>query len=98
MIPYFILLSVPALTATLLYVAKIHEKKRFQITIDTFFFIWLILLFLRSELVGIDLLTYKYHFFNYPLMSWADIIKGIFEGEFEPGFVIITKVISYFTS
>jgi len=98
MLPYYVMVGVPAIFA--LYLSKIRGTARTKnkIVIDAFFLIWMILLCLRSEEVGTDLDIYKYHFMNYPRLSWRNIFSGILSGQFEAGYVLLSKLMSYVTS
>ena len=97
MIPYFFMVLTPAVVSAYLSWKKYDSKRRFQITIDCFFVIWLFLLCFRSESVGVDLTVYKYHFSNYSMISWETIIKRIINDEIESGFFVLIKLISLFT-
>ena len=57
MLPYFILVGIPAAVA--LYNAWRKDDKLSKMVINTFFFLWLVLLLLRKETVGIDLHNYS---------------------------------------
>ena len=98
MLPYFVMVGVPAILSLLFIWAKVETKKANQIVIDAFFAIWLILLLFRSESIGVDLPVYKMHFRNYAFFTWKEIFNGILEGEFEAGFVVISKLLSYITN
>lgn len=97
MVPYFIMVGVPAVLA--FYNSQIRKKtfSKHNIVIDSFFFIWLLLLICRSNDVGTDLDTYRYHFRNYAQMSWMQLFEMVWTGEKEFGYIAITKILSYFT-
>ena len=95
MAAYFVLVGVPAILTVLLSSLKYKREKIDECVINSFFIIWLLLLVLRSETVGVDLPVYKYHFFNYSRLGWTEIIKGIFTGRYEAGYLVICKVLSY---
>lgn len=94
MLPYCIMVGIPAIMAFVFNITKYRHEKADRAVINAFFLIWLILLVFRSEQVGTDLPVYKYHFNNYPLMSWGEIIQGIFTGQFEAAYVVICKLLS----
>lgn len=93
MIPYIVLLSVPFL----LYLIRLDDRIRRRIAskwvINSFFLIWLFLLFLRSESVGIDLVQYKTHFVNYSSMQLPALISR----SRELGYALLCKLLSLFT-
>lgn len=97
MLPYLVMVGFPAVLSLLFLWGKVESNRGNKIIVDTFFVIWLVLLLFRSERVGIDLSVYKMNFNNYIFLSWKEIFNGIFEGEFEAGFVVISKIISYLT-
>lgn len=97
MYPYFIMVGVPAVLALILNHLKLKTSKANRFIVDVFFFIWLILLILRSEEVGSDLLVYKYHFFNFSDLSYIEIFKQIIAGQNEAGYALIAKTVSLFT-
>lgn len=98
MLPYFIMVGIPALLFIGLVWLKTDERKVNRMTIDSFFAIWLALLIFRSETVGIDVLVYKRNFQRYLFYSWSEIFTNVLDGEIEAGFVVITKLLSYVTS
>lgn len=102
MLAYYILIGIPAILTLFFFVVekvnKIKIKNSNCIVIDSFFIVWLLMLIFRSQEVGIDLPVYKYHFVHYSLLSWQEIFYGIFMGKFEATYVIITKIVSYFTN
>ena len=98
MLPYFIMVGVPALLALLFQNIKIDKQKATRIVIDTFFIIWIVLLFFRSEEVGTDLLTYKYHFFQWSGRSFLDLFQAFILGEIEVGYYFVAKIVSLFSS
>lgn len=79
------------------YNEELYELKKYRIVIDVFFFLWLIILLLRSELIGADLPVYKYHFNNFSAFSWNEVLNNLSAGDREPAYYIICKVISFFT-
>lgn len=97
MLPYFILLGIPAVTYLVLGIARIDSKRQTRITVDFFFFIMLILLIFRAESVGTDIVGYKTHFINYSALSLEQIISGILSGKFEAGYVVLCRFIGIFT-
>ena len=98
MLPYFIMVGVPATFALLFRKIEIDQKKANRIIIDSFFVVFLLLLFFRSEEVGIDLSVYKWHFTQYPQQTWLELFSRILKGEIEAGYVVIVKVLSFFTN
>ncbi len=98
MIPYFVMVGIPAALALLFSINRYNHQKADRAIMDAFFLIWLILLLFRSEQVGTDLPVYKYHFENYPLLSWGEILTGTFTGQFEAAYVFLCKLLSYVTN
>ena len=98
MLPYFIMVGVPAGLTLLFRKIEIDPKKANRIVIDSFFVIFLLLLLLRSEEVGIDLSVYKWHFTQYPQQTWLELLTRIFKGEIEAGYAVIVKALSFFTN
>lgn len=94
MVPYFVMVGLPALMALIFNRFKYNSPKENRMVIDAFFFIWLVLLILRSETVGCDLPVYKTHFYSYSEMSLWDVVVRGFHGEFELGFALIAKLLS----
>lgn len=109
MLPYFIMVGVPALLSILLYLYRSHRwicladvpeyyrDKSYQKVVDAFFVIWLILLLLRDESVGTDLQVYRYHFEHFSAMSVTEVAEYIFSTGLEPPYYIICKIVSFFT-
>ncbi len=106
MLPYFIMVGIPAYLSVLIYFfqknsryrfdyrADYNHQKTYQLVIDSFFLIWLLLLIFRGEKVGIDLSTYKYHFNNYSSMTWETILTNGVLSDHEPAYVLLCKLIS----
>lgn len=109
MVPYFIMVGIPAYISVVIYFFEKrqtdftgHEFSReknykYKIVIDTFFAVWLLLLLFRSESVGTDLAVYKYHFNNYSEMSWDYIIANRVLYDHEPAYVLLCKIVSLFS-
>lgn len=97
MLPYYVLILMPAIFYALLGIARVDSKRQTRITVDIFFFIMLLLLVFRSESVGTDIIGYKNHFYNYSVLSFDQIAEGIFSGEFETGYVVLCRLIGNFT-
>lgn len=95
MIPYFIMLGLPAIFSALFMM--VNYKERDKKIIDIFFLLWLPILLLRSNKLGADLPVYEIHFDNYSKMSWNRIVEGILESEFETGFAVLSKIIGNIT-
>lgn len=110
MLPYFVMVAVPAYLALFLYLYRRRfqnvspsdyeflQKKSYRIIIDTFFIIWLLLLLFRAESVGVDLNTYKHHFNVFADMDWMNVFKNVFDRSLEPIYYLICKIVSLFTS
>ncbi len=100
MIPYYMMIGVPSILTFIfsLYKKKYFVKNKHQIVVDSFFGIWLLLLLMRSNELGVDLPVYKNHFFRYSSMTWKDIFSGIFTRKFEATYVLISKIVGMFTS
>lgn len=97
MLPYYVLILMPAAFYAVLGIARVDSKQRTRITVDIFFFIMLLLLAFRSEYVGTDIIGYKNHFYNYAVMSFDQIAEGILSGQFETGYVLLCRLIGLFT-
>ena len=100
MVPYFVMLCVPAMVATFnsLFKSKYKIKNANRLIVDAFFGIWIVMLVFRNSTLGVDLPVYKQHFFNYSSLTWKDIFSGIFTRKFEATYVLISKIIGMFTS
>ncbi len=92
MTPYFLLLGLPAFFS-LFKAKKTAEKKASVFALDVFFFIFLILLSLRSVQCGIDLKNYL-HFFNQ--VKGVGFV-GLFSKYLEPGYFVLAKFTQIFT-
>lgn len=88
MYPYFILLLMP-IAFNLFFINKINEKKNRRLTLWLFFFLYFLLLALRSEKIGTDLKTYKYYYNEYGNLSW----KSVFGKDDEVGYAVLCKLI-----
>lgn len=93
MIPYIVLLSVPFLLYLVRLDNRIQKVLSSKWIINSFFLIWLFLLFFRSDKVGTDLSQYKIHFLNYSSMEWSVMI----DTSRETGYAVLCKLISLFT-
>jgi len=98
MLPYYLLLGIPFAVSLLTGFSTFPLRRKTHAVFDSFFLIWLFLLFFRAERVGCDLPVYKYHFFNYAQFSLGQILVGAFSGEFELGYALIVKLISCITA
>lgn len=100
MLPYFVLVGVPALIALYKPVLRPNQTRLMNLAvIDSFFFIWLILLFLRHEYVGCDLYDYKNILFVRAYSSsWTDILKDTFNFKTDVGFAFLSKLLRFFTT
>lgn len=96
MLPYFILVGAPAAVA--LYNSWKRDEKRNKTVINVFFFIWLVLLLLRKETVGIDLFNYSKMFQSAIHTSYGRIFSFVFTLEHEFGFYFLAKLLSSFTT
>ncbi|MBO5357301.1 MAG: EpsG family protein [Clostridia bacterium] len=97
MLPYYIMIAVPAVFY-LLYGGTnqyFNNEKKQKATIFAFFGVFLILLMLRSEDVGCDIITYLASFEKVGRMSFSDIFVRF---ESEQGYWLLNKVISVFTT
>ena len=100
MLPYFVLVGVPALIALYKPVLRPSQRRQLNLAvIDSFFFIWLILLCLRNEYVGCDLYDYKNILFvrGYSA-SWTDFLKNAFNLKTDIGFAVLSKLLRVFTT
>lgn len=96
MLPYFILVGIPAAVA--LYNAWRKDDKLSKMVINTFFFLWLVLLLLRKETVGIDLHNYSNMYRSAIHTPLWKVFSYIFTFEHEFGFYFLSKVLSLFTT
>ena len=96
MLPYFILVGVPAVVY--IYNLWKKDKKLNVVVINAFFFIWLVLLLIRKETVGIDLRNYSYMFRSAVNTPYGKIFGFIFTFEHEFGFYFLSKILSLFTT
>ena len=94
--PYFAMVGVPAIVA--LFSKKFCDRKlRNRLTIVAFFLIWFILLCLRHEKVGVDVLNYHLLFKKAYAMSFGEIFAKSFSGEFELSFFLLSKIVAMTT-
>lgn len=91
MIPYYLLLGIPLLLSLILMGS--HKPKKQVIILDAFFIIWLLLLFLRDESVGVDLKGYILTFENEKRLSLLSAFVNA-TNKNEYGFVFLTKIIA----
>lgn len=97
MVPYILMLGIPGIAAFALVITQNKYLLKRTIVIDLFFSIFLMILMFRSIATGADLTNYSNMFVKYYTLSWSEIISGIFTGSFEAGYVILSKLLSYFT-
>lgn len=96
MIPYFVMVGIPMSIAILRNKIKDNQYRN-RLIIGSFFLIWLILLCLRNDTVGIDLINYEDIFLQSARLSLWDIFRGLFSDREEIGFYVLIKIISLFT-
>ena len=89
MIPYFILIALPALFSIVAFKKRLPRSA----TVATFFGIFLLLLCFRHETVGTDILGYKELAKSVTNMDFAKIISK----NSEPVYFLICKIVSLFT-
>lgn len=87
MLPYIVLVGLPFLAYP--FISKITEEKKAQrITIFLFFLLYLLLLILRSEKIGIDLTAYSPMYKKIGATNW-----GTIAGEYEEiGYAYLCKL------
>lgn len=99
MLPYVLLLLIPAILPLLVYRpreiisdhgARDLSQKRNKITLLLFFFIFFVLLALRDFTVGTDLLTYKSIFEHCHVISFDNLSKM----QWEIGYTVYNKIVS----
>lgn len=94
MVPYFIMLLIPAVFSVAIGNNEIRIGKKATIdrkaAIDLFFFIFLFLLIFRDESIGTDLSVYKFRFFESEDISLLGILK---RSNFEIGFSLLSKAV-----
>lgn len=96
MIPYLILIAVPAIVG--MVGSKYNDtSKNNRTIIDIFFFLFLMLLILRNESVGVDLQNYKLFFEQYSFFSPGEIVHDAFYEGKEIGYMLLSRFISVFT-
>lgn len=93
LLPYFILVFLPILVYLFGKVKKINLNK---FSICLFFIIFIIILSLRSNLIGVDLPNYKYFFDISSKLSFKELIFYFEKGEFL--YFIFNKIISFFSN
>lgn len=98
MLPYYFLVCAPLALFTLYSYFNSSSQNKNKRTLDVFFLIWLLLLVFRAESVGYDLPVYKDQFLRYSRLEWKYIFAGVLSDQFELGYVLISKLVSYFTS
>ena len=111
MLPYIIMVAVPALLSLVFYnyenrrmavcesrMQVYTEKSSYRIVVDAFFFIWLILLIFRSVQVGVDLIVYDRYFDVVSSWSWRELLTAIFYDDLEAGYYVLCKLISLITT
>lgn len=96
MLPYFILVGVPAFLSMLQLWKK--DEKRHMRVIDSFFLILLGLLLVRKETMGIDLYNYSKMFRTAIHTPLDKIISYIVTFEHEIGFFFLAKIVSIFST
>lgn len=109
MSPYFFMVGIPAFMSAIFYYShkkrsvynfetNVNEIYAYKKTIDTFFVIWLLLLFLRSETVGSDIPIYKEHFIKFSNIPWNNVLHEISSDNLEPAYYLICKIVSCCTN
>ncbi len=77
---------------------KGNEKKIEAIGISLFFFIFILLLALRSIDCGTDLKSYKYYFNSYGRISFRELLNAKGKYDVEIGFRLLVKVLRFFSN
>ncbi len=100
MLAYYILCLVPLVLCGLEYnshiVIKINDGKTAKaLGLSLFFFIFTLLLALRSSDCGIDLQNYQYYFNSYGKMSFRELIDANGRHDVEIGFRLFVKVLHF---
>ena len=104
MVPYILLILIPVLFSVVVYKAPQAQTaeglmrdddyvRRFNLTIPVFFAMLVIMLVLRHETVGIDLLNYKYYFNLYRGLPF----QTLFAVEIEPLYAVLSWLIGQMT-
>lgn len=93
MLPYFVLVFVPAIVYVMEFIGR--GKRRNKLCISMFFIIFLLLLFFRSTEVGIDLPNYEYYFDTVSSLSYSDVMSYSEKGE--TLFFLILKFVSNYS-
>lgn len=98
MFPYVILVVVPLLHLCVLHCIRktyrLDEIPYKASVLNLFFFIFFLLLTLRSSTVGTDAMSYAQKFINSRDVGWAEWLS---RGTTERGFALLTKLIGEFT-
>lgn len=97
MLPYFVMVGVPASIA-ILNITLVHNEKLNKATVNAFFIIWFILLALRSFEMGADTLSYRDHYYSSSYLSFGEIFGYIFSGDIEFGFIFLAKIFNLFSA
>lgn len=88
MIPYYILIIAPLI----IYLLGLYKGKKYdKACISIFFILFLILLSLRSDLIGVDLANYRFYFNRMSILSFIEVIRYSIKGEFL--FFLLVKII-----
>ena len=90
MLPYFILVFVPATV----YILELLFRgiKRDKLCISMFFVFFLILLFFRSTEVGIDLQNYEYYYNTVSRLSYAEVLS--YSEKSETLYFLLNKIVA----
>ena len=110
MFPYYVLVLLPLLVCLLEYNGFFAKKtapslpgaggeteKVKKRAITLFFFIFVLMLALRSAQCGVDMKTYSHEFTRYSGYGWKKILLGTGTSEKEVGYRLLNKIVSVFT-
>lgn len=89
MFPYFILVGIPLVINFFMLGDRDEKKNRILITV--FFILFFLLLALRSEKIGCDLIGYKSMYEKYGKTSWKNIFNS--REEIEVGYAVLCKLV-----
>ncbi len=95
MIPYIVLVFLPGIYALILKLSRSREDNVGSRSISLFFFIWLLLLALRRNDIGVDLDNYKYLFSEASQLSLKSALS--YWSDFEGGYIVFNSILSHLT-
>ncbi len=95
MIPYIVLVFLPGIYAFILKLSSRREDSVGSRSISLFFFLWLLILALRRNDIGIDLDNYRYLFTEASHISLKSALS--YWKDFESGYIVFNSILSHLT-